>query len=152
MSSTPIVIVDKEKLTLRKITNNDYDQFLVLINAFRKTTFTKQEYINILKNMNKNTELWVVEYEKQLIGCGTLLIEQKFIHNLAKLGHIEDITIKKEFRKQGLGHILIEKLIERARESGCYKVTLNCTEDVSAFYESCGLEKAGIQMIERFDI
>jgi glucosamine-phosphate N-acetyltransferase len=142
----------KDKVLIRKIKGSDYDNFLALINGFRPTSFTREDFVAALKRMNKNTEIWVIEHEKKLIGSASLVIEQKFIHNMAKLGHIEEMTIQKEFRHQGLGKLIIEKIIQRARESGCYKVTLNCTEDLKPFYEVCGLEKAGIQMIERFDI
>lgn len=142
----------KDKVLIRKIKGSDYDNFLALINGFRPTTFTREDFIAALKRMNKNTEIWVIEHEGKLIGSASLVIEQKFIHNMAKLGHIEEMTIKEEFRHQGLGKMIIEKIIQRARENGCYKITLNCTEDMKHFYEVCGLEKAGIQMIERFDL
>ena len=100
---------------IRKLTNNDYDEYLNLINQFRKTNFTKDEFIKNLNKINLYSEIWVIENENKLIGTGTIIYEYKFIHNLSIYAHIEDICINDEFRNKGYGKILINYLLEKAK-------------------------------------
>ena len=37
----------------------------------------------------------MVDLEGKVIGCATLLIEPKFIHECSNVGHIEDVVIDK---------------------------------------------------------
>jgi glucosamine-phosphate N-acetyltransferase len=40
--------------------------------------------------------------------------------------------------------------MELAKERNCYKVILDCTKNISGFYEKIGFEKHGIQMSKYF--
>jgi hypothetical protein len=42
---------------------------------------------------------------------------------------------------------VIEALMEAAKDMGCYKVILDCSNDNVPFYSKCGLEKKEIQMV-----
>ena len=42
---------------------------------------------------------------------------------------------------------VINALIQHARDVGCYKVILDCSEQNIAFYEKCGLERKEVQMV-----
>ena len=80
----------------------------------------------------------------KIIGTATLLIEQKFIHNGGKVGHIEDVVTRKGFEGRGIGKKIIKELIEVAREYGCYKIILDCDANVAKFYEKLGFVKKAI--------
>ncbi|HXT85257.1 MAG TPA: GNAT family N-acetyltransferase [Verrucomicrobiae bacterium] len=97
---------------------------------------------------NKNFKIIVAEDKENLkiIGTATLFIEQKFIHDGGKVGHIEDVAIKKGFQNKGLGKEIIKELIEIAKEENCYKVILDCDEKVSRFYEKIGFKRHSIMM------
>lgn len=82
----------------------------------------------------------------RIIGCGTLVIEPKFIHNCSRLGHIQDVVIDGNYQKKGLGKMLIDQLLKWARDFNCYKVVLNCHDDNIAFYEKCGFNRRGSEM------
>ena len=134
---------------IRQLKLTDYNEFLKLISEFRNTNFTYEEYYNFLNN-NNNTEIWVYENNDCLLGTATLLIENKFIHNMGKVGHIEDVVISNELRGHGIGKILINFLINRGKELGCYKLVLNCENTIENFYIKCGFETSGIHMDYRF--
>lgn len=95
---------------------------------------------------NPALETVVVEHHGEVVGCGTLLVEEKLIHSAAAVGHIEDVVIDTAHRHNGLGVSLMAELERRARQRGCYKIILACTPELSWFYETCGLEQYGVCM------
>jgi glucosamine-phosphate N-acetyltransferase len=55
------------------------------------------------------------------VGCGTLLLERKFIRGAGVAGHVEDVVVDEGSRGRGLGKLLLDALVALARELGCYK-------------------------------
>ena len=91
---------------------------------------------------NKLHKIFVAESESgQIIGSITLLVEQKFIHNGGKVGHIEDVVTRKEFSGKGVGSALVQKCINVAKDEKCYKVILDCSDANVPFYEKAGFRK-----------
>lgn len=135
-------------MLIRKLLPTDYAEYLSLVSSFRPTMFTETQYNEVLDQMtsSKMTEIWVVEDHGQLVATGTIIYETKFIFNITKIGHIEDVCVKEIFRKKKYGTVIVKHLLEQAKINRCYKVTLDCAEQTSKFYESCGMEKRGVQM------
>lgn len=88
--------------------------------------------------------------DAEIIGSITLLIEQKFIHDGGKSGHIEDVVTRKEYEGIGVGSALVSAALAFAREKNCYKVILNCSEKNAPFYEKIGFRRNEISM--RYDL
>jgi len=86
---------------------------------------------------------------QRVVGAITLLIEQKFLHGGASVGHIEDVVVDGTMRGQQIGRKLIERAVQIADERGCYKTILDCSPAVCEFYEKCGFRNVAQQM--RFD-
>lgn len=66
--------------------------------------------------------------------------------------YLDDLCVDEACRGQHVGHALYEAVLELARSSGCYNVTLNvwsCNTSAMAFYERCGLapQKVGLEKI-----
>jgi glucosamine-phosphate N-acetyltransferase len=96
---------------------------------------------------NKLYKIFVAESESgQIIGSITLLVEQKFIHNGGKVGHIEDVVTRKEFSGKGVGSALVQKCINVAKDEKCYKVILDCSDANVPFYEKAGFRKHEVSM------
>ena len=132
---------------IRKLNENDYDRYYNLINMFRETTFTKDSFIETLKLIkHQNSNIWVIDLNGVLVGTATILYEYKFIHNICKLAHIEDVCIHSDYRGKGYGKILLNYLFNEAKSNNCYKITLYCNDDLEQFYNNANLEKRGIQM------
>jgi bifunctional N-acetylglucosamine-1-phosphate-uridyltransferase/glucosamine-1-phosphate-acetyltransferase GlmU-like protein len=94
---------------------------------------------NIRSTINQK-HILVVKYEDRVIGTGSIIIENKIIHNLGKVGHIEDLVISKELRGLGLAKRTMENLIQIARTNGCYKVILDASDDVKGLYQNMGFK------------
>lgn len=74
-----------------------------------------------------------------ILATSSVLIENKFLHCGSKVGHIEDVVVCKEARGTGLGQKIVEHCIDYARDAGCYKVILDCSNKNVPFYINCGM-------------
>jgi glucosamine-phosphate N-acetyltransferase len=81
-----------------------------------------------------------------IIASGTIIIEPKFIRGGKNVGHIEDIVVKSTYRGRHLSKDILNVLKNIARENNCYKVILDCNEEVQRVYITSGFEQKGIQM------
>ena len=133
-------------MKIRKLNKDDYDQYLPLINNLRETYFSKIIFEELLDIINTNSIIWVIEEDGKLIGTGTILYEYKFIRDISKCAHIEDVCITKDYRSKNYGTLLIDHLINEAQNNNCYKVILDCNSELEKFYAKSGLIKSGIQM------
>nr|CDS33558.1 expressed protein [Hymenolepis microstoma] len=86
---------------------------------------------------------------RKVVGCATLVVELKLIHECSKRGHIEDVVVDEACRKQGLGKLLIGTLIKVGEAEGCYKISLDCSKDKVEFYERNGFKQETISMCIR---
>ena len=116
---------------IREIMEKDFEEYIVLNN----TNISKNYFNNFLVNiLNDNHMIYVIENNKKFIGTGTYFIEFKLTHNGCKMGHIENIFIKKEERKKGYGKKLVKYLVKNLEEQGCYRIDLSCKKYLKHFY------------------
>ena len=90
--------------------------------------------------------LMIIKYEDNIVGTGSLLVEDKLIHDMGKVGHIEDVVVDQDYRNLGLAKMLMIKLIECAKDNNCYKVILDASDTVKGFYEKIGFNMHGTHM------
>jgi|JI10StandDraft_1071094.scaffolds.fasta_scaffold00670_23 glucosamine-phosphate N-acetyltransferase len=81
--------------------------------------------------------------EGMIVGSIILFVEQKWIHQGGLCGHLETLTVLPNQQGKGVGSKLIKAVVEKARELGCYKVILDCKDELVAFYEKNGFNKQG---------
>ena len=127
--------------------NKNYFELLEQLTDVEKEKITFDKFSQFIDNLNENHIIIVFEKDGKLLASGTLLVENKVIHGLSKVGHIEDIVVDKSARGLGLGKIMIDYLVNIAKEN-CYKVILNCKESNIGFYEKCGFEKKEVEMVK----
>ena len=138
---------------IRKLKKNDIQNgFLTTLDSLRQASnveIKKAEQIFEKINANPNHIIAVAEVEGKIVGTTTLLIEPKFIHDGGLVGHIEDVVVDKNYQGQRIGEKIMKYLLEIAKNQGCYKTILDCTEDVKSFYEKLGFKHAANEL--RFD-
>ena len=127
----------------------DYDSYIKLINEFRKTSFSYIDFCNFVNN--KHIIVILLIENNNIIGSGTILYEQKLIHNYGVVAHIEDVIISKEYRGKKYGKILIDYLIDEAKKNKCYKIILNCDKNVKEFYNKSNFNVSGLEMSYYFE-
>lgn len=93
----------------------------------------------------------ICDSQNVVVGTGAVIVERKFIHSLGLVGHIEDIAVAKDQQGKKLGLRLIQALDYLAREVGCYKSILDCSEANEGFYVKCGYRRAGLEMAHYYE-
>lgn len=58
-------------------------------------------------------------------------------------GYMEDILVHPDFQGQGIGQMLVKRLLEEAEQAGLDIVTLTFEEERTGFYEKCGFKMSG---------
>ena len=137
-------------IRIREIIETDIQNgFLETLDRLRKASDLDKEIgKNILRKIISNPDyiIEVVEENGKIIGSATLFIEQKFIHNGGKVGHIEDVVVSKEYEGKGIGIKLVTSLLEKAKAMNCYKTILDCNDELIPFYERIGFKQEANQM------
>ena len=108
----------------------------------------KDKWLQISNNIYH--QIYVIEIDNKIVASGTILVEPKFIRNSKFAGHIEDIVVDEKYRGNGLSKIVMNKLLEVAKELECYRVTLNCQESKLGLYQKFGFSNKSLGM--RVDI
>ena len=132
------------EIEIREIKENDLEnEFLETLDFLRKASdLDKNKAKEILEKIkqNPNQIIQVAIDDKKIVGCITLLIEQKFIHDGGLVGHIEDVVVRKDYEGKGIGMKLVTSMLEYAKRKNCYKTILDCKDDVKQFYERIGFK------------
>ena len=84
----------------------------------------------------------------EVIATATLMTELKHLHDGGLVGHIEDVARRagEQYRGLGAGGACVKGLITFAKETGCYKAILDCSEKNASFYESLGFKRHEVGM------
>ncbi|HEY33338.1 MAG TPA: GNAT family N-acetyltransferase [Dehalococcoidia bacterium] len=88
-------------------------------------------------------ELIVAEENGEVIGTMVLLIVPNLSHSGLPWAVVENVVTDQRFQRQGIGRLMMEYAIKRAREAGCYKLQLSSSktrEGAHHFYENLGFE------------
>lgn len=140
-------------IKIRRLQRRDlYNGFLLSLDSLRKSSDIKPRKANAIFDKiskNPNQIIYVAVENSEIIGSASILIEQKFIHNGGKVGHIEDVVVRKEFQGKGIGQKIVRALLDYAENQGCYKTILDCTDDLMKFYENIGFKRHSNSM--RYD-
>lgn len=138
---------------IREIEKNDLEKgFLKSLDSLRKASdLDLKKAAEVMEDIksNPNHRIFVAIIDDRVIGSTTLLIEPKFIHKGGLVGHIEDVVVSKDFQGKGIGEKLVEASLDFAKNKGCYKTILDCSDELKQFYEKIGFKKHSNSM--RFD-
>ena len=138
---------------IRELKKEDlWNGFLTTLDSLRQASdIDKNNAEEVLEKINSNPDhiVAVAELDGKIVGATTLLIEPKFIHKGGMVGHIEDVVVDKNFPGQKIGEKIMNYPLDIAKNRGCYKTILDCTDDVKPFYEKLGFKMVANEL--RFD-
>ena len=115
-----------------------------LLSQFREKskTMTIKDYSSVLESFPENQKMFLyLNKDFSLMGCVTILLEQKLYHDGRLVCHIEDLVVDNIHHKQGIGTKLIEHVLDYAKAHNCYKIILNCNSELEKYYERKGFLK-----------
>lgn len=144
----------ENQMSFRDIQINDYEHSKSLLSFLTKTNedFSLGTFSKVCSSLHSNHRIICCFYydiesgEKVMVAMGTIFIEHKLIHQGSCVGHIEDVVVHEKYRTLNFGKMLIEYLVNIARERQAYKVILNCNKCNSEFYRRCGFYQSNIEM------
>lgn len=130
-------------ITIRPLQREDlHNGFLETLSNLQPTNMSPTCAEVIFDDLPDYVKIYVaVEDDGNVVGAATLLIEPKFLHGGCKAGHIEDVATHKDHQGKGIGSLLQKTLIEVAKGYGCYKILLDCEDNLIPFYEKFGYKK-----------
>ena len=131
-------------------------QYLLLLSELTVTNYIETSLF--VKNVERISEMGAIIVgvidnslkDIEIVASGTIIIEPKIIREGRNVGHIEDIVVSKEMRGKGISKQILDILKLIAREKNCYKVILDCDENVKNVYIKNGFNIKGFQMAEYF--
>ena len=136
-----------EKIEIIKIKYLDLLTQLTQVSIYSNETF-----ISLVNDIFKMGSI-IVCYKNNplspdfdIVASGTIIIEPKIIRGGKSVGHIEDIVTRSSYRGKGLGQDILELLIQEGREKNCYKIILDCTDNLKGYYEKMDFKESGMQM------
>ena len=141
-------------MQFRNLQKNDfylgYLDLLSQLTEVNKNNISFEKFSNFINKLDENHKIIIIINNNKIIATGTLLIENKIIHSISKVGHIEDIVVDSNSKGLGLGKQIVNYLTNLAKENNCYKVILNCNDHNIGFYQKCGYQKKETQMVKYF--
>tara|TARA_B100000161_G_scaffold13338_1_gene8225 strand:- start:188 stop:589 length:402 start_codon:yes stop_codon:yes gene_type:complete len=119
------------------------DVIKILIDSFSKNYDKK-----INESIFSSDEVdGIVALEKgNVIGYASIHYIKKITR---KSGIIEDVVVKENQRGKGIGKLLVNTLIEKAKKNNCDKIILSSSEKNLKFYQKLGFQKNEFEMIMR---
>ncbi len=125
---------------------NEIINLLQDISNFRPS-YSELEFIFDMFSNQKNAFGIValdLDADEKLIAFGSLHFSRKIRGGL--IGFIEDVVVLKSYRNKGIGKLLINNLIDKAKKEYCYKLVLECRKENQSYYEKLGFNHSGYSM------
>ena len=129
---------------IEELNEKEFRNYLRLMNKFRPINdIDETKFKEAYNYISKYSKIFVYKIKDEIVGSITVLIEQKFIHNFSKVGHIEDVFIDEKARGKQIGTKLVRHCIEYCEINKCRKIILDCDNEVIKFYQKNGFKKKG---------
>ena len=129
------------------------NSYIQLIKQLSNTiTSNSDDFIKNLSLINNSGIIYVAYLNLPtsddfiIVASGTCFLEPKIIHNFMNVGHIEDIVVDINYRGKGIIHNILNLLKNYAVDNNCYKVILDCHQDLIKVYSKYEYELKGVQM------
>jgi N-acetylglutamate synthase-like GNAT family acetyltransferase len=138
-------------INIRKATQRDVPRILELYGELagekqKDPSDTTNQVFNQIISL-PNQEFLVAEKDNFVAGTVFLQITPNLSHDARPWAVLENLVVDGRYRRQGIGRLLVEYALTRAREAGCYKVQLlssHIRHEAHQFYRALGFDDAAI--------
>ena len=140
-------------MNIRKAEENDLRGVVdIFITEFLKEPFkeiwSKENALKKVKKYFKESNILVAEINNEIVG---FIISSTYLFYDGNRGYIEDICVKEEFKKKGIGTKLMQKAEDYFKEKGIKTFNLMTSKknDVFKFYEKLGYKETHLVLFEK---
>eukprot|EP01084_Bolivina_argentea_P315319 546264_1 len=142
--------MNSEVYIARHLRKTDYDKgYLQLLAQLTSVGNVSRELFD--KTFDRmaasNIHVFVIEENNKIVACASLVIEQKFIHHCAAVGHIEDVVCDSTLRGKGLGKKITVQCVTYAEIMDVIKLNLIVLIIMYHFMKNVGLKKKKIKWL-----
>ena len=137
-------------IRIREITKSDFPSLINLFKEFASFEKQPEKMVNTVELMERDKNLvngFVAETDdNKIIGYTTYFYA--YFTWVGKSLYMDDLYVKPEYRGQGLGTQLINKIINFAKEENCNRLRWQVSdwnEPAKAFYKSLGAKISGVE-------
>lgn len=136
-----------EGLLVRPLKSGDYDRgFLQLLTQLSEVgNVSREQFLKQFHTMRSTGSYYIVVIEDvstgKIVASSSLVVEQKFIHNCALRGRLEDVVVNSKYRGKHLGKLIVKIILQLSHYLRCYKLSLDCKDHLIPFYESLGFKR-----------
>ena len=101
------MVSQADGLVVRRARTSDVPAIKDLVDVYAGRILLEKNLVTLYEGVQ---EFWVAERDGQLIGCGAL-------HVLwADLGEVRTVAVHPSVKGQGVGHVIVDRLLDVARE------------------------------------
>lgn len=155
--------IDKTKISLRRASMSDIETMVEYRITFLKEaqgipspeleSFLRQSLWSYFNRSLKDDSFvsWIAEYDNKSIGFSGMVIREQpgnFEVPSGKTGYILNMFTVKEYRKNGIGSLLFQKLIDEAKRKELDKIELHATNDGEPIYRQYGFIEPHYKALE----
>lgn len=137
-------------MEIKKATQNDIDdlmqlrlEMLKVVNSLNEDANFDEKLVQCSREYFLNgdqTTVFAMEGNK-IAGCASIsyiTIMPTFSHPTGKRAHLMNVYTRKEFRRKGVGKMMINFLIDEAKSRGVTEISLDATEMGRPLYKALG--------------
>ncbi len=127
-------------MIIRDICLDDLDQIMILEKNCFSVPWSRDSFENEIEK-NNLAHYIVLEIDGVIVGYGGAWY-------IVDEGHITNVAIHNDYRKQGLGKKLVQEMIEKARKANINHMTLEVRKSnipAITLYERMGFKIAGVR-------
>ncbi|CAB3980558.1 Glucosamine 6-phosphate N-acetyltransferase [Paramuricea clavata] len=143
-----------ENFVMRPLSVGDYDKgYIDLLAQLTKVgDITEEKYQRRFREMKECPNTYYIAVientdTRKIVAAASLILEQKFIHEIAMRGRIEEVVVHTEYRGKHFGKVLVESLTLLGGKLGCYKISLDCKEPLIPYYSKFGYKKEDVHYL-----
>lgn len=136
----------------RKLVETDLDTFiemrmLQLQEEGAEATFDLKPYLQdyYIRHINDNTFVsWLAIDEGKIIGTsGMSFVEKTPYYSCpsGKIGLLSSMYVRKEYRRRGIARVLLDKVVNEAKNYGCATVQITASDMGVLLYTDYGFKK-----------
>lgn len=142
-------------MLVRKANLKDSTAILDLLDQYDRAPYDRPKVVEVQKIFTifkgRTDGIYVAVKDKEIVGTFSLYICPNLNQSGKPFAVLENVIIKSNHRRQGIGKFMMQEAIIISKAANCYKIMLQSSikrQENHTFYESCGFsaDKIGFQM------